>query len=200
MGQRGPAPTPSAINEMRGNPGKRARNHEEPQPTAGRPKMPGDLSKAAAAEWRRLVPILLSTRVLTVADGIGLAELCRMHALAGVLDAEIAAQTKRIEALSAKAIADGTPDDAPQHGALTQLKYTVDGAGNTHIEVKQNPLFAMRMAVSQKIKLYSAEFGLTPASRSRVRTVKAPAEVSEFAQRFGKPRTGAADGDGGSDS
>ncbi len=37
MGQRGPAPKPTALRILEGNPGKRPLNASEPRPRAGRP-------------------------------------------------------------------------------------------------------------------------------------------------------------------
>lgn len=76
MGLRGPAPKPSAIEEMLGRPGKRAANRKEPQPNLGRPKMPSYLDKRARKEWKRLCPILERMRVLTEADATALANIC----------------------------------------------------------------------------------------------------------------------------
>lgn len=76
MGLRGPAPTPTAINKMRGNPGKRKRNHAEPQPGEFRAKPPDHLDEYARKEWKRLVPILKRMDVLRDADYLALASLC----------------------------------------------------------------------------------------------------------------------------
>lgn len=81
MGLRGPAPKPTAIEEMQGRPGKRAVNRREPQPHLGRPKMPSYLDKRARKEWKRLCPILERMRVLTEADSIALANLCVDYSL-----------------------------------------------------------------------------------------------------------------------
>ena len=80
MGRRGPAPIPTAIRIMEGNPGKRPLTGREPQPAAGvEPRCPDHLDKDARKEWRRLVPILLRMRVLTEADGYALANLCQAY-------------------------------------------------------------------------------------------------------------------------
>ncbi len=81
MGQRGPAPSPTAINRVRGFPGKRAPSKLEPNPEAVRPVMPGHLDEAAKAEWERVCPMLERMKVLTEADGIALANLCIDYSL-----------------------------------------------------------------------------------------------------------------------
>lgn len=87
MGLRGPAPAPTALKIIRGNPGKRALNRDEPQPEKGRPPLPDSVaeSEAAKREWERLCPLLEEMGVLTVADGDALACLCvDLAALKGV--------------------------------------------------------------------------------------------------------------------
>jgi P27 family predicted phage terminase small subunit len=69
MGLRGPAPKPSVIEIADGMPGKRRLNMREPQPRVGEPPVPKHLSAPARRHWRRLVDLLIGTRVLTLADG-----------------------------------------------------------------------------------------------------------------------------------
>jgi P27 family predicted phage terminase small subunit len=77
MGLRGPAPKPTAIKRLEGNPGKRKLNEAEPQPTAGVPECPDYLDEVARREWGRLTSILVAMKVLTEADYIALANLCQ---------------------------------------------------------------------------------------------------------------------------
>ena len=80
MGRRGPAPTPTALKTLAGNPGKRALNRREPQPRAKRPRPPKHLTATALAEWRRLVRILKPTKLLTEAEADVLAVYCQTYA------------------------------------------------------------------------------------------------------------------------
>ena len=77
MGRRGPAPEPTAMKIIRGNPGKRKLNKSEPQPIVAMPHCPDYLDADAKAEWDRLAPILVRMKVLTEADYIALASLCQ---------------------------------------------------------------------------------------------------------------------------
>jgi P27 family predicted phage terminase small subunit len=72
-------PKPTALKKLLGNPGKRKIADSEPKPAAGVPEMP-TLSRAAAAEWKRIVPLLMSLGILTVADGPALAIYCAAFA------------------------------------------------------------------------------------------------------------------------
>jgi P27 family predicted phage terminase small subunit len=71
MGRRGPKPQPTALRLLRGNPGKRAVNHEEPVPPPGEDTdwaCPAAFGDAARVEWERQVGILRDIGVLTLAD------------------------------------------------------------------------------------------------------------------------------------
>src|SRR3954447_21751271 len=79
MGLRGPAPKPTAIKRLEGNPGKRKLNEAEPTPTLGAPECPDHLDDVARKEWDRLTTILTAMKVLTEADYIALANLCQAY-------------------------------------------------------------------------------------------------------------------------
>jgi len=78
-----PIPTPTALKILRGNPGKRRLNREEPQslPTDATP--PADLPAAAVAIWEERVPELIRMGVMTLAlaDRGEIAKACRLDAL-----------------------------------------------------------------------------------------------------------------------
>jgi P27 family predicted phage terminase small subunit len=79
MGLRGPAPKPTAIKRLEGNPGKRKLNETEPKLTMGVPECPDYLDDVAKKEWGRLTTILTAMKVLTEADYIALANLCQAY-------------------------------------------------------------------------------------------------------------------------
>ena len=54
MATRGRKPTPTAIRELEGNPGKRPLNTREPHPERKAPACPKWLEPEAKKEWRRL--------------------------------------------------------------------------------------------------------------------------------------------------
>jgi len=76
----GRKPIPTAVKELRGNPGHRPLGDREPQPKVGEPPMPSGLSRYAKQAWKRMVPILLDMGVLTVADGDALMLYCEAYA------------------------------------------------------------------------------------------------------------------------
>lgn len=79
MGARGPAPTPTAILNLRGS-WRAKRNQHEPRPRAKRPKCPPWLDSEAKREWRRLAPELFRLGLLTCVDGDSFACYCQAWA------------------------------------------------------------------------------------------------------------------------
>ena len=72
----GRKPTPTALKLVRGNPGKRAINRNEPKPPPIAPSRPEWLSAEAKHEWSRLVSKLGRLGLLTEIDRAALAAYC----------------------------------------------------------------------------------------------------------------------------
>lgn len=77
MGQRGPAPEPTALKRLRGNPGKRPMNEWEARPAGTMPRCPSHLQGEARAEWRRVARGLHEAGLLTQMDRAALAIYCQ---------------------------------------------------------------------------------------------------------------------------
>lgn len=77
---RGRKPTPTPLRILRGNPGKRALNRNEPTPAPTIPEAPAHLTPAALEEWDRIAPVLLEQGLLTDLDRAGLAAYCVAYA------------------------------------------------------------------------------------------------------------------------
>jgi len=81
MGARGPAPKPTALKVLQGNPGKRALPKGEPRPARGKvPAAPRWLGEEARREWRRVARALHGAGLLTEADHDALALYCETFA------------------------------------------------------------------------------------------------------------------------
>jgi P27 family predicted phage terminase small subunit len=139
MGLRGPAPQPTAIRQLNGNPGRRPLNEREPKPPMGEPRMPKGLGRRARAEWRTLSEQLLQMGVLAEVDGVALGLLCT----------DIA-ELERVQ------------------GDLGRTGYLIKNPGTNRIRV--NPLVQVVSDLSRRVLVGLREFGLSPASRSRVET------------------------------
>jgi len=145
MGRRGPPPKPTAFKVLEGNPGKQKLNKAEPQPPVPRslPKPPARLLREAKKEWNRLVPALVSVSVLTDVDLAAFAELCQNYAYYLITD-------RKILALG-------------EQGVYAMQKTTTG-------YVQQHPLLSLRRQYYEQWRRGLADFGLTPATRSRLVT------------------------------
>lgn len=68
--------TPTVLKLLRGNPGKRELNGEEPRPVAAVPDCPAHLNDVAREEWSRLTRELSAVNLLTNLDRGSLAAYC----------------------------------------------------------------------------------------------------------------------------
>ena len=148
MGGRRPLPT--EVKKVRGNPGKRPLNENEPEAQAGEPKMPADLPELAQQEWKSIVPLLLKLSVLTEVDGKALAAYCYCFARWIQAEKEVADRGILIE----------EPIVSRETGEIMGYK------------VKKNPAIPIVNEALRGMKSYLIEFGLTPASRSRLHVEK----------------------------
>ena len=89
MGTRGPAPKPTALRVLEGNPSKRPVNKDEPKPTPKAPGRPDWLMPEAKHEWSRVVPELERLGLLTVVDRAALATYCQAWARFVEAEAEL---------------------------------------------------------------------------------------------------------------
>ena len=76
----GPAPKPTKLKELAGNPGKRKLNKSEPKPVPGIPSCPRHLSDRAKREWHRVTRELNAVGLLTQVDRAELAIYCQAYA------------------------------------------------------------------------------------------------------------------------
>lgn len=76
---RGRKGTPTALKRIRGNPGKRPINGQEPKPPSSQPTCLSHLSSSASAEWKRLAASLNRIGLLTQVDRAVLAAYCQPY-------------------------------------------------------------------------------------------------------------------------
>lgn len=142
MGKRGPAPKPTALKILQGNPGKRKLNESEPEFEKNDDilKPPSFLSTYAKKEWKRISPMLIKNNLLTDADIATLAAYCQSYNR--WIKAEKAIRTYGMVFTSDK----GNIIQRPEVGIANK-------------------------AMSEMVK-YAKEFGLTPSSRSQLHIEK----------------------------
>jgi P27 family predicted phage terminase small subunit len=143
MGARGPAPKPTALKLLEGNPGKQKLNRGEPMPDspATIPKPPKRLLPEAKKEWKRLAPAMVALGLLTEVDTSAFAELCQNYAYYLAAD---------------KAILE----------MGTQGPIEMQKAPSGYMQ--QHPLLSLRKQYYETWRKGLADFGLTPASRARI--------------------------------
>lgn len=158
---------PTVVKEREGNAGKRALNQNEPKPAEGIPQVPIRLSARARFHWTRLVPLLQAMKILTVADGDALAGYCTV-----LVQWELAAAA--IE----------------KYGIIiTELDYLVSlvpGAAPVPtgaVSMRVNPAVRIQSDALRQMRSFENEFGLTPASRSRLH-VKSDGDVPDPLDAF----------------
>lgn len=77
----GRPPTPTLLKLLRGNPGHRTINKQEPEIAVQVPQCPSELSPRAKKEWRRISKILIQAKILTPADRAALSSYCQYWAI-----------------------------------------------------------------------------------------------------------------------
>lgn len=142
MGKRGPAPKPTNLKVLQGNPGKRQLNENEPQfkKASEVPKPPAFLSTYAKKEWKRIAPFLYNNGLLTEADISSLAAYCQAYHR--WLEAEKLIRT---------------------YGYTTETD-----KGN----IIQRPEVGIANKAMDSMLKYGKEFGLTPSSRTSLHIEK----------------------------
>jgi P27 family predicted phage terminase small subunit len=124
----------------------RAKPGEEVPVVPGMPPMPSGLTEVAQKEWHRVAPVLFADGVITENDGAGLAAYCQSYSR--WLQAE---------------------KDIRKRGVLVETTVH-DSHGKATRVVKKNPSIGIAHSEMKIMKSFAAEYGLTPASRNRVRT------------------------------
>ncbi|MDY0994562.1 phage terminase small subunit P27 family [Pantoea agglomerans] len=154
----GPPRTPTRLALVKGNPSKRALNKSEPKPPSGVPPIPKHLDKMGKYWFKRIGEELDAVGVMTTLDGKALELL--------------------IEAYT----------EYRQHcDVLTEEGYTYKTVSATGEDiVKAHPAAVMKSDAWKRIRAMLSEFGMTPASRSKV-GASGPAEADPL-EEFLKKR------------
>ena len=149
----GRRPAPTALTMLRGNPGKRKPNKNEPRPPSGDVVKPAGLTVSAGAVWDELAPVCLAMGTLTSADVRPFAMLCELQATA-------------LKASSQK--------DAPGFAPFV-VSQDFNGAD----VVKIHAAVKLERETATAIRPYYALFGLEPISRARISVPKKKADEPE---------------------
>ncbi len=137
----GRRPKPTHLKLVTGNPGKRAINKSEPNPTRGIPAQPNHLSPQARLAWDSFSLMLDKIGVLTEADGAALEQISETYAEVVSLRADIATNG-RFQTVATK-----SGDE------MERLR----------------PAYSALMDADRRLKAWLVEFGVTPAARGKVK-------------------------------
>lgn len=96
----GPAPTPTALKILRGNPGKRALTKREPHPGVAPLNPPKWLGREGCIVWREYAPKLYALGLLTELDVELFAQACALAATARTLLPGSSDHIKAVESAS----------------------------------------------------------------------------------------------------
>lgn len=129
---------------------RKGRAKNEATPPIEIPEVPGELSDAAKAEWGRVSQDLFQLGLLSRIDRAALAAYC--EAWADYLDA-----MQRVATIG-KVIKTGEK-------VIQKPDGTIEKSGGNFIE---NPYFSIKKRSAELMHKFLIEFGLTPASRSRI--------------------------------
>lgn len=157
MGRRGPAPKPTNLRLLQGNPGKRALPKNEPKPKPVSPKCPSWLGPIGRREWKRIAPELEKLGLFTAVDGAALEAYCQAY---------------ETMVLARKALQD--------HLKLTK-KLTVTYINKFGAENEiPHPSVRIAKEAAAQVRAFCAEFGLTPSARGRMQTPGEQKEADPF--------------------
>lgn len=156
MGIRGPAPTPTKIRVMNGNPSRRPLPENEPKFAEGIPEQPKWLSAEAQPFWDAYIELMAPSGVLRLVDAFALARLCEDSADLN----ELTIGLRYLEGQLVK--------DAKKQGQKLPAGAKAARRALMTSKTEGRRIRATMAALSSGIKSQEREFGLTPASSTRV--------------------------------
>jgi P27 family predicted phage terminase small subunit len=168
VGRRGPAPKPTALRLIQGNPGRLPLNPKEPEPAIATLSLepPKWLTKTALEAWHRLLPDLIAVNILTKVDVDVFAAYCATYARWREAEEYITANGLLMYIR-------GEPEEDEKTGKLKKgsVKY-----------IQQIPHVAIAQKALLMLCKLGAELGLTPASRTRIH-IETPATPEQATAR-----------------
>jgi P27 family predicted phage terminase small subunit len=164
---------PTQIKLVTGNPGRRPLNMKEPVGKPGIPEAPLWVSEKAKASWPYIAGLLVDMGVLAVNDAIGLEALCEAYA-------EVREARESLKRPITLTDSEGNSYEVAKGG---ELVYVTVGKGGPMIRVR--PEMAVIADADRRLRACLAEFGLTPAARSRVQVLDGKEEDNPLAKFIG---------------
>lgn len=151
---------PSALKRALGTERPGRRNKNEPSPKVVIPKAPEHLSIEAREEWDRIVKEIHSLGMMSSLDRAALSAYCQAYG-------------RWVQAESIL-------NELSLSGGIDKGLTVMTDSGN----VIQNPVVGIANKAMQDMVKYSVEFGMTPASRAKVKVDKGDEEKDPAAEYF----------------
>jgi P27 family predicted phage terminase small subunit len=151
----GPAPKPTVLKQLAGNPGKRKLNKSEPK-FKGVPVCPQWLIPVAKTEWKRVVPELAALDMLRSVDTSSLAAYCESYA-----------RWRQAELVITK------------EGQTVQEPIVNKAGEVVGYKIRRHPAISIAKDALASMLRTSSLFGFDPSSRSRL-SVGEPIAVDPF--------------------
>ena len=153
----GPKPTPTNLRILRGNPGRRPLNEDEPKPPRALPPVPDWFNLLEREAWDTVIAALEPMGVVTLSDGPALTLLAQTWA------------------------------------EWREARGTIDLEGNYYAAngwVRKHPAVGVAANAWRRVASMLAEFGLTPAARTRVQMIADgdPDPFDKFRARRRRPQ------------
>jgi P27 family predicted phage terminase small subunit len=157
----GRKPKPTHLKLLEGEVNKHRINFDEPKPTPEAPKCPVWLSKEGRKEWKRLAPEMERLGLLTKADFAMFAAYCSAVGKLAWAEREIKKrrnyELKKIKTQNLK------ESEVPTTGGMVDQAETKKGYTTL-------PAVWIYNKSLEQIRSFGSEFGLSPSSRTRIKT------------------------------
>lgn len=140
-------------------------DHVAPEPPPGDPPQPEGLGPIAAAEWTRMVARLRTSHALSTVDDAALYRYVHLYADGEDLRGDYTRLRKEVDRLLKEVRKLNGDQLVDAVGKIVSLEKVINGLSS---QLRQNA-----MAIRQ----YLVEFGMTPASRGRVKLPGDPKQL-----------------------
>ncbi len=139
---------PTETKRTAGTLRKGRENPNEPQIEIKVPSCPSNLSQRAKTVWKRVVPLLLDARIITLLHRDTVAEYCELISMSADLRAETKQNKQLIKQL----------DKEDEHFLSSLLS----------LKKESRAIRRERIHISDSIRKYATEFAMTAASQGKV--------------------------------
>ena len=169
--------TPSHLKLVRGTARSDRTNPREPKPEKGIPPTPAHMTPHGKKAWRYLAPLINRTGVLTKSDAVALEQASELYG------SILAARERLREPIMGSRYDRKTGLTVVFEVAAANAR-TYTTFGSTGVTVRDRPEHDVIKEARRELLRYLTEFGLTPASRSKVSALPDERKADPAAKYF----------------